>query len=271
MDPLLIGGFLLALLSIVVSSLIDGNAFGPLLGPSSLVLVVFGSMGASIMAYRRCDLSKLPKAAMQAFKGSPPDLDATVTTLADLADTARRKGMLALEAKLEGVEDPALRHGVQLLVDGFDAEQVREIVEIDIAAVDERHQLGIGFFNALGGYSPTFGMIGTVVGLVNMLQNLTDPAQLGVGMALALLTTLYGVLFANVVWLPMANRLSRLNEQELAARDVTLDGILSLQAGMSPRLLVERLETYLPPDRRVGYAARSATATPLPTSEQKAA
>lgn len=257
MDPMLIGGFLIAILSIVVATLMDGNAFGPLIGPSSFVLVFFGTIGAALMAFRKTDLSRFPKALIQAFKGSPPDVDSTVTTLAGLADVARRDGMLALETRLGDIPDESIRRGMQLLVDGLDTDQIRDIIEIDIAAVDERHRVGIDFFTSLGGYSPTFGMLGTVVGLVNMLQNLTDPAQLGIGMALALLTTLYGVLFANLIWLPIASRLTRLNEQELAARDVALDGILAIQAGTSPRLLVERLETYLPPERRVGHAARA--------------
>lgn len=270
MDPILIGGFILALLSMVVATLIDGNAFGPLVGPSSFVLVFFGTIGAALMAYRKADVLGFPKAALQALRGSPPDVDATVTTLGSLADVARREGMLALESRLADIPDDALRRGMQLLVDGLDTEQIREIIEIDIAAVDERHRLGIDFFTSLAGYSPTFGMLGTVVGLVNMLQNLTDPAQLGVGMALALLTTFYGVLFANLLWMPVANRLTRLNEQELAARDVALDGILAIQAGTSPRLLVERLETYLAPELRVGYAAR-AEAGPRAVAPPKAA
>lgn len=268
MDPLLIGGFVVSLLSMIIATLMDGNSFGPLIGPSSFVLVFFGSIGAALMAYRKSDLRAFPKAFVTAFRGAPPDVDATVTALAGLADTARRDGMLALEAKLEEVTDPALRRGMQLVVDGLDADEVRQMMEIDIAAVDERHQSSIGFFTALGGYAPTFGMLGTVIGLINMLGNLTDPDQLGVGMALALLTTLYGVLFANVFWLPLANRLTRLNEQELAARDIALDGILSIQAGMSPRLLVERLETYLPPHQRVGHGVR-AGATSI--SERRAA
>ena len=220
------------------------------LGPGE----VFGERQAGFSDLK---LGRIPRVAQQALTGTPPDADAAVTTLARLADVARRKGMLALEAELERVDDAAIRDGVQLLVDGLDAEQVRERVEIDIAAVEERHLLGIGFFKTLGGYSPTFGMLGTVIGLINMLQNLTDPAQLGIGMALALLTTFYGVLFANLLWLPLANRLTRLNELELGVRDVILDGLLSIQEGMSPRLLVERLETYLAPTQRIGYRARS--------------
>ncbi len=256
MDPLFIGGLVLSLLGIIVATLIDGNSFGPLIGPSSFVLVFVGSVGASVMAYRTKELGQLPKAAARAFTGAPPDLDESITQLASLSEVARKEGMLALETRLDGVEDPFLRRGLQLLVDGMDADQVQGLLEIDIAAVDERHKTPIGFFKALGGYAPTFGMMGTVIGLINMLGNLDSPEQLGVGMSLALLTTLYGVFLANLVFLPLASRLERLNEQELAARDVVLDGILALQAGTSPRMLVERLETYLPPERRVGYTER---------------
>lgn len=256
MDPLLLGGLVLSLIAIAGSTLMDGNSFGPLIGPSSFVLVFFGAIGAALMAFRKTELPRLPKALIYAFKGSPPDVDGTVTVLAGLAEVARREGMLALEGRLPDVEDHFLRSGLQLLVDGMDADQVRGMLDIDIAAVDERHQMPISFFKAIGGYAPTFGMVGTVIGLINMLGNLSDPSQLGIGMSMALLTTLYGVMFANLLFLPVATRLERLNSQELAARDVALDGILSIQAGTSPRLLVERLETYLPPDRRIGYGPR---------------
>jgi chemotaxis protein MotA len=256
-DPLLLGGLLLSLLAIGAATLIDGNSFAPLIGPSSFVLVVFGAIGATLMAQRVKDLSGIVKALKCAFTARPPDPSSAVTALAGLADVARREGMLALEARLEEVDDAFMRSGLQLVVDGLDPEQVRELLEINMAAVDERHQVGIGFFKALGGYAPTFGMMGTVVGLINMLGNLSDPSQLGRGMSLALLTTLYGVMFANLVFLPIANKLERFNTEELAALDVTLDGVLAIQAGVSPRLLVERLETYLPPGARVGHAART--------------
>ena len=164
--------------------------------------------------------------------------------------------MLALEARIEGIDDPFLRSGVQMLVDGMDTEQVQQVMEIEIAALDERHKVAMGFWKSLGGYAPTLGMLGTVIGLINMLGNLSDPAQLGIGMSLALLTTLYGVLFSNLVFLPVANRLGVLNRAEMAARDMALDGVLALQSGASSRLLVERLEAYLPVPERLGYTAR---------------
>jgi chemotaxis protein MotA len=261
LDPLFIGGLITILLSIVVSTIMDGNSFGPLIGPSSFVLVFFGALGAGLMAYRTADLSRIPKAIIYSFKGKPPNPSDAVTVLAELAQVARRDGMLALESMLEEVEDPFLRGGLQYLVDGLDAERVRELLEIEIAALDERHKTPVDFLKAVGGYAPTFGMVGTVIGLINMLGNLSDPDQLGSGMALALLTTLYGVLFANVMFIPIASRLERLNELELASREVAVDGILSIQAGLSPRMLVERLETYLPRADRLGHGERLGNAS----------
>ena len=256
MDPIYLGGLVLAFLSILVSMVIDGNSPGALIGPSSFVLVVFGSVGATLMAYRKAQLSVIPASFKAAIRNAPPELDEVIDTLGPLADVARREGMLALEARIETIEDDFLRSGVQLLVDGMDTEQVQQTMEIEIAAVDERHRVAIGFWKALGGYAPTLGMLGTVIGLINMLGNLSDPAQLGIGMSLALLTTLYGVLFSNLVFLPVANRLDNLNRAELAARDMALDGLLALQSGASSRMLVERLETYLPVSARQGYQVR---------------
>ncbi len=262
MDPLFIGGLLTILAAIGASTIMDGNSFGPLIGPSSFVLVFFGALGAGLMAYRTTDLGRIPKALIYCLKGKPPDPSAAVTALAELAQVARRDGMLALESGLEQIDDLYMRAGLQYLVDGLDADRVRELLEIEIAALDERHQGSIGFFKAVGGYAPTFGMVGTVIGLINMLGNLSDPEQLGLGMALALLTTLYGVLIANMLFVPVANRLERLNELEISGREVVLDGVLSIQAGLSPRMLVERLETYLPPQARLGASERMGGAKP---------
>lgn len=271
MDPLFLGGLVVALLAVVVSTVMDGNSFGALIGPSSLVLVLVGSLGAALMSTRLKELASLPKAAVVALKSPVPDVDATVTTMGELADTVRREGVLALEAKLADLDDAFLRRGVLLLVDGQDADEIAEVLQIEIAALDERHQRGITFFKGMGGYAPTFGMMGTVIGLINMLGNLSDPQQLGIGMSLALLTTLYGVAFANLVFLPLAARLEKLNEVEMGAMDVAVDGILCLQGGMSPRLLVERLESYLPPGQRRGHAARAGGPTPVASVPAEAA
>ena len=258
MDIALIGGLALSMLAIILSTLIDGNSFGPLIGPSSFVLVFFGAIGAGMSGLEKADLGKIPKTMIKALKGQEFENSETVTTIAQLADTARREGVLALESKLEEIADPFLKKGAQLILDGVDSDRVQETMETHMEAIDKRHKLMIGFHEAVGGYLPTFGMIGTVIGLINMLGNLSDPSQLGLGMSVALLTTLYGVMFANLLFMPLAGKLKLLNDLEMASMQVVLDGVLSIQAGMSPQMLVERLESYLPPEEQKGYSERMA-------------
>lgn len=271
LDPLLLGGLLLTLVAIALSMVIDGNSLGALLSPGALLLVLGGSVGVSLMGVQIADLKRVPGAIRVALRGRAPDGEQHLTTLARCAETARREGVLALERRLDEVDDDFLRQGLQLVVDGSDADQVRERLEIDLTALERRHESAQRFFRALGGFGPTIGMIGTVIGLVNMLHNLEDPEQLGMGMALALLTTLYGVLFANLVFLPFASKLERLHELEVRARDIACEGVVAVQAGASPRLLVERLEGYLPPESRLGYEERMAAAREHEPAEQEMA
>lgn len=256
MNPLVLGGLLAAVAGIVVSTFMDGNSLAVLVGPSSFVLVFLGSLGAAVVSYDVADVKRAPGALIRAFKGAVPDSDATIDTLLRMAEVARRDGLLALEKQLDDVDDRFIQSGLQLIADGVEADTVREMLEIDVAALDERHRSMISLFESLGAYAPTFGMMGTVIGLINMLGNLSDPSQLGLGMSLALLTTLYGVLFANLLYLPIGARLKRLNAQELSARDMALDAMLAIQDGMSPRVLVDRLEAYLPVAQRQGYNGR---------------
>ncbi|MCP3977320.1 MAG: motility protein A [bacterium] len=250
-------GIVIALISIVVATVMDGNSFGALIGPSSLVLVVVGSVGVSLSGFQMPDIKRVPKGIILSMTGKEADPGDAVDQLMAFAEIARKEGVLALEAKLEGLEDTFMKAGLQQIVDGVDADAVRDTLEIEMASLDERHGPVIAFIKTMGGYAPTMGMIGTVVGLINMLGNLSDPAQLGLGMSVALLTTLYGVIFANLVFLPIAAKLQRLHDLEVVYRDIVMDGILAVQAGASPRMLVERLESYLQPTARVGHQERS--------------
>ncbi len=250
-------GIVIALISIVVATIMDGNSFGALIGPSSLVLVVVGSIGVSLSGFQIVDIKRVPKGIILSFTGKEQDPGDAVDELMALAEVARKEGVLALESKLEGLDDEFMRAGLQQIVDGVDADAVRDTMEIELQSLDERHQPVIAFVKTMGGYAPTMGMIGTVVGLINMLGNLSDPAQLGLGMSVALLTTLYGVIFANLVFLPIAAKLQRLHTLEVSYREIVMDGVLAVQAGASPRMLVERLESYLVPSARVGHQERS--------------
>ncbi len=250
-------GIIIAILSIIIATVMDGNSFGALIGPSSLFLVVVGSIGASLSGYQMADISRMPKGVIISFTGKDPDPGAAVDQLMRFAEIARKEGVLALESQLETIEDEFMKTGLQAIVDGVDAEVVRDTLEIELQALDERHQPIIALIKTMGGYAPTMGMIGTVVGLINMLGNLSDPSQLGLGMSVALLTTLYGVIFANLVFLPVAAKLARLHELEVSYREIVLDGILAIQSGSSPRALVERLESYLSPTQRLGHQERA--------------
>lgn len=256
MDPGLIIGLLLAIGAIVGAMILDGNSLAPLISPSSMVLVLFATIGVSIASYRMADVLRAPKAIIVGLKGKGPVPDEVVTTLMELADVARRKGLLAMEDMLEEIDDEFLQGAMQSVIDGLDAEAVTSILDTEIESVHERHNVILSFLRSMGGFAPTMGMVGTVIGLVNMLGSLSEPGQLGSGMALALLTTLYGVLLANIVFVPLASRLTRLHETEMAVMEMVRDGALAIQAGISPRLLVERLEGYLVPSQRIGYRER---------------
>lgn len=257
MDPLSLIGLGIVFLALVGSTIMDGNSFGPLIGPSSAVLVLFGSVGAVLSGYRMEDAKRLPKAFVVAYTGSPPDPDKLVTQMMEFAEAARRDGILALESKIEELDDPFMASGLTMVVDGVEGDEVREVLEVEINAMEDRHGQTVAMVKKLAEYAPTLGMIGTVVGLINILGNLSNPDALGTGMALALLTTLYGVFFANIFFNPVATKLEKLNGVEIAAREMTLEGILAIREGASPRSLVERLEARLEPTLRVGFKARS--------------
>ncbi len=254
-------GIIIALLAIVVATVMDGNSFGALIGPSSLLLVVLGSVGVSLSGYQMADVKNVPKGILLAMTGKEPDPGEAIDRLMKFAEIARKEGVLALEEQLEGLDDAFMKVGLQQIVDGVDGDVVRDVLEIELAALDERHGPVIGYIKTMGSYAPTMGMVGTVVGLINMLGNLSDPAQLGLGMSVALLTTLYGVIFANLVFLPIASKLQRLHDLEVAQKDLVLDGILAVQGGASPRMVVERLEAYINPTQRVGHQERSKRAS----------
>lgn len=256
MDPGLIVGVLVTIGAVVASMVMDGTSPGALWSASSLVMVLVGSIGASISGYQLSDVLRAPKAFLAAIRGKVPDPDVVVTQLLRFANVARRNGLLAMESELEEVEDEFLLGGIRAVIDGLDPSAVADLMETSMDSVDDRHHNVISFFRSLGGFAPTMGMVGTVIGLVMMLQNLSDPDQLGSGMALALITTLYGVLLANILFLPVASRLTRLHEKEMIVMRMVRDGVLAIQSGTSPRVLVESLEAYLPPAQRVGHRDR---------------
>lgn len=253
-------GFVLCIVAIVGSTIMDGNSFGPLIGPSSFVLVFFCAVGVSMMSFEMDEMKALPKACIRALKPVAVDYDARIKFYIELADLVRRDGLLALESRMTEVEEPFIRHGLALISDGCDEAQLRRELETWVDSMVERHAIGPSFMRKMTTYSPAFGMVGTVIGLVNMLGNLSSPEELGGGMALALLTTLYGSLFANLLFQPFAERMEHLHEAEVTQLVFDTDALLGLQTGTPPRALVEHLESLLPPAQRLGFEERKKAA-----------
>ncbi len=217
----------------------------------SSVLIVFGGTFASIMINFSMSqvLSVFPLLRV-AFSQKKIDSVQVINTLVEFAESSRREGLLALEEKAQALNEPFLEKGIQLVVDGTDAELVRSILEIELAFLEERHRLGQSVFQQMGALAPAFGMIGTLIGLIQMLGDLSDPDQIGVGMAVALITTLYGAVAANLIFLPIAGKLRIKSEEEVLIKQVMIEGILSIQAGENPRIVEEKLKSFLSPYER---------------------
>ncbi|NRA36920.1 MAG: MotA/TolQ/ExbB proton channel family protein [Planctomycetes bacterium] len=219
--------------------------------PPSMIMVVGGTMASILINYPL----RIVLAVMGVVKNTvlfqEADLSADIERMVDFASVARRDGLLALEEKLEDLNDPFLLRGIQMIIDGVAPESVKAIMEIELLQMHARHISGKGVVDALGAAAPAFGMVGTLVGLVLMLQNLDDPAALGPGMAVALITTFYGAVMANLFFLPWAGKLDTRGKEELLAKQVMIEGVLAIQAGENPNVIKERLTGFLPPKDRV--------------------
>jgi chemotaxis protein MotA len=250
MDLATIVGLILAWASVISLVYIEGGSLGSLMNMGAGILVIGGTLGATMIGSAKEDLLDLPNVMRNAFLGKNQPLDATINTLVNLSRTVRKEGLLSLEKLSESISDPFFKKAIQIVVDGLDADQVRTILETDLELLEERHKRGQRFFTVMGGFSPTLGIIGTVLGLVHMLANISSPDTMGPAIAAAFIATLYGVSTANLLYLPIANKLKRQSEEERLARRVVLEGILSIQAGDNPRILEEKLLSFLPPKVR---------------------
>lgn len=184
------------------------------------------------------------------FKMSSMNVPEIIQKIIDLSNVARKEGLLSLEEAAGEIEDEFLKKGIMLVVDGTDPELVRAIMETELASVEERHKDKIGFWDGLGAMGPAWGMIGTLVGLVCMLQNMSDPTTIGPKMGVALITTFYGSMLANWVCTPTSNKLQANNTIEMQAKEIMIEGLLSIQAGENPRVIEEKLKSFLSPNER---------------------
>jgi chemotaxis protein MotA len=238
----------------------EGSQIMAVLNPSAILIVLVGTLGATITGTSFEAIKAIPKLYKKAFSPEPLDLNARVTELVRYAEQARRDGLLALDEQLAGVEDPFTKKGLQLVVDGTDPELVADVLEAENDAMRKRHSAGAQPFEKAGGYAPTMGIIGTVFGLVHVLSNLSQPATLGPSISSAFIATLLGISSANLFYLPIAARLKQLSAAELHFREMTLEGILAIQAGDNPRVVAEKLTAYVPPTLRMTEEEAAAAA-----------
>jgi chemotaxis protein MotA len=246
MDPASVIGIGLALVGIFGSMIMEGGNPAAIILPAPMVLVFAGTIGAAIGGALLSDVKAAPKMLIRAVTKPVPQPGGSVDTIVALATRARKEGLLALESQVAELEDPFLRRALEMAVDGTDPDQVAEILGAEIDAKRGADAGAAKFFHDMGGYSPTIGIIGTVIGLVHVLGNLGDPSTLGEKIASAFVATLWGVMSANIFWFPLANRLKRIAESEAEEMELALEGVLAIQAGSNPRLIAQKLQSMLP-------------------------
>lgn len=218
--------------------------------PASLLIVIGGLLSGLLVSFSLKDIKQMIKVMRQSFSSDERKLQDLIDTFVHLSGKARREGLLSLEMEIDQVEDRFLRKGMLLAIDGTDPDVIQDILLAEIAAMEERHRKGRAILEKAGDYAPAWGMIGTLIGLVLMLKNLNDPSTLGPNMAIALLTTLYGSLLANLVFIPIAAKLELKTEQEAFLKQIIVEGVIGVQSGQNPNLLQEKLSAFLSQEER---------------------
>lgn len=237
----LVSGFGLILWAIMgkadIGTFIDGG---------SVAIVVGGAISAALVSFPIKHLLGVAKVIKNCFFSKPPSTGNLITEMVKYAEIARRDGILALENVTADIKDPFLVSGIQMAVDGTDPDLIETIMDTDMEAVESRHAEGKALFDNVGRFAPAFGMIGTLIGLVIMLKDMDDPSKIGPAMAVALLTTMYGAILANLIALPMAEKLGLRSREELLLKQIVIKGVMAIQAGDNPRIVEQKLRTFLP-------------------------
>jgi chemotaxis protein MotA len=236
--------------ALITFSIIAGGSAPAYVDAGSVAIVIGGAVSATMISYPLVKLKGIVGVTRKAMIHKPQSVEKLIRDLVSYAEVARRDGILSLESMTKDIDDPFIVRGIQMAVDGTDPELIEQIMLTELENLVERHEEGKGIFDALGRYAPAFGMIGTLIGLVAMLSNMEDPSSIGSGMAIALLTTLYGAIIANLVFLPIADKLGRRNTEELLMKTIVVKGVMAIQSGDNPRIVEQKLRTFLPPSAR---------------------
>ncbi|WP_028574031.1 motility protein A [Desulfonatronovibrio hydrogenovorans] len=249
MDLATILGLVIAFGLVSAAILFGGSPLIFLNAPSALI-VLGGTIGATLVNYPMGHVLGVIGIVKNTFMTKVDNPSRIIEQFMDYANKARREGILSLEPMLKNIDDQYLKKGLQLTVDGLEPQTIQEIMETEISYLEERHETGAEILGIMGSFAPAMGMIGTVIGLVQMLQALDDPSAIGPAMAVALITTFYGALLANLVFNPMSGKLRARSKEEILAKEMMLEGILCISKGENPRIIEEKLNSYLPPKIR---------------------
>jgi chemotaxis protein MotA len=257
-DFSLVGGLVLAFGGIIIGLLLEGSSPMKYVGKSAAIIVFGGTFGVTLMSVGLAAFKNIPSTAKRALTYQSMDRIKSIGALVNFAEKARREGLLVLEDELRQTEDEFLRRGVQLVVDGTDPELVKEILRTEVDTLHEERHAEAHVWETMGGFAPTMGICGTVIGLVLVLSNISDPSSLAASIAVAFIATLYGVGSANLLYLPIGNKLKACGTDEVAGKEMLIEGILSIQSGDNPRIVEEKLVAFLSTRDRTAYRAAKA-------------
>jgi chemotaxis protein MotA len=252
MDIATLGGLLVGIGAIVVAFLMEGGHMSMVFQAPAMILVIFGTLGASAVTTSFSTVLRIPRYIRLALWGLEMAAQRTIELLISMAERARREGILGLEADLKRIGDPFFRKAMQLVIDGTEVTTLRSILETEINYTEERHREGITLFSKLGGFSPTLGIIGTVLGLIHALANTDDASSMATSIAAAFIATLWGVGMANLFYLPIGDKLRYRHDLEMQRLELITEGVTAIQSGDNPRVIRTRLLSFVHPGERSG-------------------
>lgn len=250
MDFFLLIGIILGLVSVIVGMIVKGANVAVLVNPAAAIIIFVGVAAAVMNSFPSSDIKRIPKIFGVLLRNKEYDLKTTINDIVDLANKARRDGLLSLEGAIQNLEDPFLKKGLEMVVDGIAAEQIQEIMENEIYGIEDRHRIGASIFKTAGTSSPTLGVLGAVIGLIGALGNLEDVEALGHMISAAFVATLYGIFFGYVLFIPFSARLTLKSEQEIQVMSIIVEGVLAIQAGQSPKSIEKKLYSLIEPNKR---------------------
>lgn len=245
MDLVSLFGLTLGLVAIIGGQVLEGGHIGSLLQPTAAMIVLGGTFGAVLVQSSGQVARRALRMMTWAFIPPNVSYQRIIDQVTNWSQVSRREGLLSLENFIAQLRDEFAKKGLQLLVDGAEPDRLREVMEVEIGTYEEQLRLGAKFWEAAGGYSPTIGIIGAVMGLIHVMENLSDPSKLGAGIAVAFVATIYGVGLANLVYLPMANKIKLHADRLIVAREMLVDGLVGIANGDNPRIIESRLRGYL--------------------------